>query len=72
MFSKIIITAMLGTGLISASAFTGLTPTKLELAAGPVRIEAGNGKMIGARLDAQSPFTLTIALKNDRHIQIKL
>ena len=45
MFTKIIITGMVGTGLISGGAVTGFTPTKMELAAGPVRIEAGAGKV---------------------------
>ncbi len=71
MFTKIIITGMVGTGLISGGAVTGFTPTKMELAAGPVRIEAGAGKFIQAHLDAHSPISLTIALKNKRHLQIK-
>ena len=71
MFTKIILTTMVGTGLIGGSAAAGFVPTKVELAAGPVRIEAGDGQLFGARFDDHSPLSLTIALANERRLQIK-
>ncbi len=71
MFTKIILTAMIGTGLIGGSAAAGFVPTNMEFAAGPVRIQAGDGQLINARFDEHSPISLTIALKNERRLQIK-
>jgi len=71
MFSKIVLIGALSTGVIGGGAVTGITPTGLELAAGPVRIESGNGKIISAKLTSHAPFTLTINLKGDQRLHIK-
>ena len=71
MFSKIIIASLIGTGAIGTGAANGINPAGIELAAGTVRIESGNGKVVSARLDQHSPFALTIKLKDDRRFTIK-
>lgn len=71
MFSKAILIGALSTGLVGGTAATGITPTGLELAAGPVRIESGNGKIVSAKLTSHSPFALTINLKGDQRLHIK-
>lgn len=71
MFSKIILVSIFGTGLVGGGAATGIAPTGLELAAGPVRIESGNGKIVSAKLTSHSPFALTINLKGDQRLHIK-
>ena len=71
MFSKVILVGLFSTSVVGGGAVTGIAPTGLELAAGPVRIESGNGKIISARLTDKSAVALTINLKDDRRIHIK-
>lgn len=71
MFSKIVLIGALSTGVVGGGAVTGITPTGLELAAGPVRIESGNGKIISAKLTTPTAFVVTINLKDDQRLHIK-
>lgn len=71
MISKAIIIGLFSTGLIGTGAISSVVPISIELAAGPVRIESGNGKVLSAYLDTHSPPALTIALKGDRSLKIK-
>ena len=71
MFSKVILAGIFGTSLVGGGAVSGIAPTGLELAAGPVRIESGNGKIVSAKLTSHSPFALTIKLKGDQRLHIK-
>ena len=75
MFTKIILISVLGTGAVGGAVgtgtATGYTPSGIEFAAGPVRIEAGNGKNFSAHMAAHSPLTLTINLKDERQLQVK-
>ena len=71
MLSKLILVGLFGTSVVGGGAATGITPTGVELAAGQVRIESGNGKIFNARLTAESSVALTINLKNDQSIHFK-
>ena len=76
MFSKLFLiaaigTGAVGTGAIGTGAVAGIAPTGVEFAAGPVRIEAGNGKFITAQLAEHTSLRLTLVLKDDRQLQIK-
>ncbi len=71
MFSKILITTLLGSSLIGGGAATGFVPTSAILAAGPIRVESGGDKMITAYFAAHSPLKLTINLKDEKRLQIK-
>lgn len=72
MLSKIVLVGLFGTSLVGGGAATGITPTGVELAAGPIRIESGNGKIVSARFADQSAMSFTINLTGEQHIQIKL
>ena len=72
MFSKLILAGLLGTGLIGTSAVTGASPKSIEFAAGPIRLESGNGALIKANMAQHAPLGLTIKLKNNRQLQIRL
>lgn len=71
MFTKLILISALGTGALGTGAASGITPTGLEFAAGPVRIETGNGKLVSAHMAEHTPLTLTVNLEGDRKLQIK-
>lgn len=71
MFSKIIIASLIGTGAIGTSTVTTAAPTGIEIAAGTVRIESGNGKIVSAHLGQHSPFALTVNLQDGRKLTIK-
>ncbi len=71
MFTKITIGVLATSGIISTTALTGMTPTHIELAAGPVRIETGEGHIAHVYLAKHSPFNLSIQLKNDRIIKVQ-
>ena len=71
MLSKLVLVGLFGTSLVGGGAATGIAPTGVELAAGPVRIESGNGKIIAARLTGESAAALTISLKGDQRLHIK-
>ncbi len=71
MFTKLTISLLATTGLISTTALTGMVPTGAELAAGPVRIEAGNGHIAQAYLSKHSPFHLRLDLKNHQSLIIE-
>ena len=75
MFTKIILISVLGTGalggVVGTGTVTSYTPSGVEFAAGPVRIEAGNGKTFSAHMAAHSPLTLTIKLKDKRQLHVK-
>ncbi len=81
MFTKLILigvattgimgTGALGTGALGTGAASGITPTGIEFAAGPIRIEAGNGKFISAHMAQHTSLTLTVNLQGDRKLQIK-
>lgn len=74
MFSKAIIIGLCSTGVISTTAITGaatnMVPVSIEMAAGPVRIESGNGKIFSAHLEQTSKTALVIELKDDRRLRI--
>ena len=71
MFTKLLLISVLGTGALGTGAVTGYTPSGIEFAAGPVRVEAGNGKVFSAHMAAHTPFTLTVKLQDDRKLQVK-
>ncbi len=71
MFTKLTISLLAATGLISTSAMTGMVPTSAELAAGPVRLEAGNGHLAHAYLSKHSPFHIRLHLKNHQTLTIE-
>ncbi len=72
MISKLILTGLVSTGVIGGAAAGGMVPTSLEIAAGPVRIESGEGNPLQARMANQSRSGLIISLKNGRRIIIRL
>ena len=71
MLSKIAIISLLGTGAVSTSSAAGLSPTGIEVTAGPIRMESGNGKIFTAQLQNPSETSLTIGLKDGRKLIIK-
>ena len=71
MFTKLFLIAAVGTGALGTGATTGITPTGLEFAAGPVRVEAGNGNFISAHMAEHTSLMLTINLQDDRKLQLK-
>ena len=76
MFSKLLITSVLGTTLIGGGAATGLAPdtalpSALEFAAGPLRVETGGGQAIQAHMASHSRLTLTMKLGAHTRLQIK-
>jgi len=70
-FTKLFLIAAVGTGALGTGAATGITPTGLEFAAGPVRVEAGNGNFISAHMAEHTSLMLTINLQDDRKLQLK-
>jgi len=70
-FTKLLLIGALGTGAVGTGAATGYAPSSIEFAAGPVRVEAGNGKILSAHMAAHTPFTLTVKLQSDRKLQVK-
>lgn len=70
MRSKITINTLVGTGLVGTGAMIAAALQGVELAAGPVRFESGNGKIVDARLAAHAPLSLTIQLSDARRINI--
>ncbi|PHR60210.1 MAG: hypothetical protein COA43_07890 [Robiginitomaculum sp.] len=70
MIGKAIIISVMGTGLLGTGASVG-TPTGIEIAAGPLHIESGNGKIFNARFDNGSGISLTITLKDERNLILK-
>ncbi|PHS76501.1 MAG: hypothetical protein COB56_06600 [Robiginitomaculum sp.] len=71
MFTKLFLIAAVGTGALGTGAATGFTPTGVEFAAGPVRVEAGNGNFLTAHMAEHTSLTLTINLQDDRKLQLK-
>ena len=71
MFTKLLLIGAVGTGALGTGAATGITPTGMEFAAGPVRIEAGNGKFVSAHMAEHIPLTLTVNLQGERRLHIK-
>lgn len=76
MFTKlfliaVITTGIMGTGALGTGAATGFTPTGVEFAAGPIRVEAGNGNFIAAHMAEHTSLTLTISLQDERQLQVK-
>ena len=71
MFTKLTIGFLATTGLISTTALTGMVPTSAELAAGPIRIEVGNGHIVQAHMSRHSPFQIQLFLKNEQALTIK-
>jgi len=70
-FTKLFLIAAVGTGALGTGAATGITPTGVEFAAGPVRVEAGNGNFIAAHMAEHTSLTLTINLQDERKLQLK-
>jgi hypothetical protein len=70
-FTKLFFIAAVGTGALGTGAATGITPTGVEFAAGPVRVEAGNGNFLTAHMAEHTSLTLTIILQDDRQLQVK-
>ena len=70
MLSKLIIISLFGTGVVGTSAVSGMTPIGMEFAAGPIRIESGNGNGFNAHLDTHAPLSLKIDLKDQRSLTI--
>lgn len=74
MLSKAVIIGLCSTGVISTTAVTGaatnMIPVGVEMAAGPVRIETGHGKIFNAYLAPSSKTALVIELKDDRRLRI--
>lgn len=75
MFTKLLIIAAVGTGALGTSAATGvasgIVPTGVEFAAGPVRVEAGNGNFLSAHMAEHASLKLTIKLQDNRRLQVK-
>lgn len=71
MFTKLFLIAAVGTGALGTGAATGFIPTGVEFAAGPVRVEAGNGNFLTAHMAEHTSLTLTINLQDDRKLQLK-
>jgi len=71
MISKLLLTGLVSTGVIGGAAAGGLTPTSLEIAAGPVRIESSEGNPLQARMANQSRSGLIVKLQNGRRIIIR-
>ncbi|PHS38654.1 MAG: hypothetical protein COA91_07765 [Robiginitomaculum sp.] len=81
MFSKLILisiigtgalgTGALGTGMIDTNTTSRIAPSGFEFAAGPVRIESGNGKFLQAHMAEHSPLSLTIKLQNGGQLRVK-
>ena len=71
MLTKLLIASALGTSAVGTGVATGMTPTGIELAAGPMRIETGNGHVVSARLAEHMPFSLTINLQGDTKLCVK-
>jgi hypothetical protein len=72
MLSKILILTFFGSSVIGGGVATGIAPTGIELAAGSLRIAGGSGQGFDVHLDAHSPIKITIKLKDDRNLLIKL
>lgn len=76
MFTKLLIIGAVGTSAIGTGAVTGVTPTGMEFAAGPIRIEVGrveaeNGKFFSAHMAEHTPLTFTVNLQGERKLHIK-
>jgi len=71
MFTKLFLIAAVGTGALGTGAATGMAPTGVEFAAGPVRVEVGNGNFLSAHMTQHTSLRLTINLQGERHLQIK-
>ena len=75
MFTKLFLIAAVGTGALGTGAATGavsgIIPTGIEFAAGPVRVEAGNGNFLSAHMAEHTSLRLTINLQDDRRLQVK-
>ncbi len=71
MFTKIFLISAISTGALGTGVATGITPTGIEFAAGPIRVEAGNGKFIKAHMAEHTPLTLTVNLQGERRLLIK-
>ncbi len=71
MFTKLFLIAAVGTGALGTGAATGFAPTSVEFAAGPVRVEAGNGNFISAHMAEHTSLTLIINLQDERKLQLK-
>lgn len=71
MITKSIIIAALSVGTVGGGGIA-LQPTGLELAAGPVRIDANGETGFSASMDSASENRLTIVLKNDTRLTLKL
>ncbi len=71
MFIKIIMAGVLTTGVIGTTTVSGAAPTGIEFAAGPMRVEIGNGKAFAHMAD-HAPMALTIKLRGGGQLHIKL
>jgi len=79
-FTKLFIIAAVGTGALGTGAASGamsgivptsIVPTGIEFAAGPVRVEAGNGNFLSVHMAEHTSLRLTINLQDDRSLQVK-
>lgn len=70
MIGKTVLLTLMGTGIIGTGASVS-APVGVELAAGPVRIESGNGHIFHAKIEKSTSLALTISLKDDRNLIIK-
>ena len=72
MFTKIIIAGIIGTtGLVGTGSTNNIAPTGMELTAGPLHIESGNGKGFTANFDQPAPVSFTVHLPDNKKLQIK-
>lgn len=71
MFTKLLLISAISTGALGTGIATGITPTGMEFAAGPVRIVTGNGKFISTHMAEHTPLTITVNLQGERRLHIK-
>ncbi len=71
MFMKFLLICAISTGALGTSVAAGITPTGIEFAAGPIRVEAGNGNLFTAHMAGHTPLTLTINLHDQHQVLIK-
>lgn len=72
MLTKTIISALIATGFIGAFSISVPLPLGIDVTAGPIKLEAGNGKIIKASLAQHSPFVISIIRGKDKVLSIKL
>jgi len=70
-FTKLFLIAAVGTGALGTGAATGIVPSSVEFAAGPIRVEAGNGNFLSAHMAEHTSLRFTVNFQGERHLQIK-